>query len=475
MSPNTPSSDPQSENLTGKDMPKKCRTELYVAAVAFIASVVAVVVPQFVDGTYPLYFVLILTVPLCVSPCCFRVFPATTYDSKDLLYDMEAAEESRYSHTWSTRFDVFFSFISFLAAGTACVAVVLALPNEFHPVQWPIDGFHIVSISFVSALVARKTENGWAELAGVVLGILATFIMLLTVRSYTHDWYFGQTHVDAVFTGASTPFTNVTRHTHQASSGRAGYTVRLVCASICAGAEFVATNARLVRFARSRCGERYADLPLSKFLPFGTGDCSDFKSVLRILNWLVILLVLFDLGMMFSPYPRWVVYDSRHTLMIAGMAYFSTPQAVEDLREVALALLVLGIGVVVSSVATVWTFDEVRYAMQYTSVTLEASKESMFSVVGYAREITDAGTGSFLEKYQYTDYTDQMPLSFAITSVATHAVDMIACAVGAGIFVTVLGEMLSALGLLTNPSRLLCPPTPWTSSSRQPDLPSKKN
>lgn len=307
----------------------------------------------------------------------------------------------------------------------------------FCPTAWPVDPFHLVALSCVAALATRRrADHAWYETLSLAMGVATTAVMLLAIKSFTDEWYTGSDWIERVYTGTTEPFPNVTRIAHAGPSDRAFYTGRFACAIACASLEFIAAFARAVRFALSRCGSRH-DRSKAFELSKPTHACSALAAQQLALA-LVLVFLTANAALVVSPCPRWVVHDSRHVALIAGVAYASvrTLERTHGARaENTVMLLVLALGVVVSTVSTIRTMGLVARALANTQDLVDAADPDAekltepWSAAAYAREF-GRGADSFMHVYQYADYGPDASTCFATTSALAHALDLALCVVG---------------------------------------------
>lgn len=375
--------------------------------------------------------------PLLAFTIPLIVFPWLEYASVYLKRDQEENEYAYLIHI-----DVFASVISFMFALAASWGVMIQDAATgyslgfFCPTSWPVDPFHIVSISFVSALVNRRErKHAWYEFLGVIIGIASCTLMLFAIESFTNMWYIGSDWVDRVYTGTTEPFPNVTRVTHAATSRREMFYGRFACAIACTVFEFIATFARATKFALSRCGVKRV-FGQSFSIPKPDHPCS-VQALVSVVCLVIVLFLSIQAALILVPYPRWVVYDSRHVALLAAVAYFCTPQETEiPVIEGTLMLALLALGVVTSTIATVRTMSLVARTLASTQDRQDVEAEVLitpWSVDAYKREFVQ-GASSFLDVYHYTNFHyAYAPTWFATTSVVTHVSDAVLCVLGSSL------------------------------------------
>ncbi len=424
------------ENRTTEDILRRgWRVDLCLSLLGVLATVVVVALVLTDHRNVVLAAFLAFTVPLTVFPWLEYLIP----DKEEGEYEMPGTIRV------AAALDVALSTTSLLFAISASWGVVLVdrarNPNTagFQPTMWPVDAFHFVSASFVSSMVSRRAPNGWYDLLSVVLGVVTSTLMLLTIKSFTDEWYVGASWVDKVFQGTTEPFPNVTRITRAAEFGRdMSFYGRFGCAIGCASFEMLATTARAARFSITRCGMRdkrnqlkWTDLMPSIRLGLN-------ETAARIVALCVVFFVCLQLALVLIPYPRWVVYDSRHVAVIAGLAFFSTPQGKMHKWEGLVGVTGLGLGAFMSTWATLRSFDLVLKTLASTQTLLDVDDPvhvGMWSYEGYEREFK-RGSRSFLDVYQYAAFDHRtVPAWFAGASIATHLVDVVLCGAGSGAFV----------------------------------------
>lgn len=447
-----PSSEAHTENRIGDMSARRgWKWDLCLSLVGLVSTLVVVVMAVTDARNVVLLPALAFSIPLIVFPW-FEYMGEETRSTTDVPVYIRV----------TARLDLGLSSVSFLAALVASWGLVVVDVHDnktvagFQPTMWPVDAFHFVALSFVSALVCRASPNEWYELFGIVLGVVASLLTLLTVKSFTDEWYVGDAFTTKVYGGTTEPFPDIRRVTHASTANREMFYGRFGCAIACVACELGATVARTVRFSLSRCGREdktgkpQPTMDWSKLVPFDpscfrhkpTTGCA-VTGVSKIVSWIVV----FGMGMSciltLSPYPRWVVYDSRHVATIAALAYFATPQGVATKTESFAAIVLLVLGVFFSTWTTVRTFDLV---LRTLSNTAGSSTFRLWSRDDYENEFVQ-GSASFGGVYQYAGYDySVVPAWFAATSVLTHALDLATCAAGAGILASVGSDWVRVYG-----------------------------
>lgn len=377
----------------------------------------------------------------------FRVLPPSGVTVEEYL--REVNKRSKRPTEWLSRLDVGVSTLSVLSAACASWGVVFTGVSwsqdteVFQPVMWPVDAFHFVAVSFVTALVARRRPTAWFDLLSLFVGVITATVMLLAVKSFTSEWYVGVSYVDRVYGGVTHPFPNVTRISHAAADKRDMYYARFGCAILCAAFEFVATACRCLRFALTQCGERHGDkLKWSELVPSRWDEYTPI-----FVAFCVVAFTTLQLALVLVPYPRWVVYDSRHVVLLSSLVYFSVPQTPQTGMPKWQGLGAVGVlasGLVVSVMATWRTFDVVILTLANTHRLARLAGSDapphapgVFSVQAYENEFQQ-GLSSFSYTYQYALYDRRFaPSWFAAGSVITHVVDLVMCGLGSAVLVVV--------------------------------------
>jgi hypothetical protein len=343
------------------------------------------------------------------------------------------------------RLDMTFVTISFLFALAASWGVLMEdvasnlSKGYFCPTSWPVDPFHFVSVSFISAIVNYRfdREHAWYELFSLITGIISSSVLLLAVKSFTNEWYIGADWIDRVYEGTTEPFPRVSRITYASLSNRSMFYGRFACAVACAALEFASTFARGLRFSLSRCGSKRERGHSFSFPPIQRA-CTT-QTLASILKTFVLFIVILQLLLSLSPYPQWIVHDSRHVALIAALTYFCLPSSIDKEKDDALIPL-LALGIVSSTFSTVREFHLVSLALARTQDAVSAvDPDAPFlitigSIDAYAREFRRA-SASFSFVYQYADYDDALvPRWFATTSAMTHGIDAAICVLASALF-----------------------------------------
>lgn len=454
-----PSSETTTENRMGDmDTKRGWKLDLCLSLVGLVATLVVVVAAVTDSRNVVLLPALAFSVPLII-------FPWLEYVGD------EGGTQVPVSVKLTSRVDLTLSTVSFVSALTASWGLIIADVRwsggtaGFQPTMWPVDAFHFVALSFVSALVCRPprspndwSPNEWYELFGIVLGVVASFLMLLTIKSFTDEWSLNTAFVDKVYGGTTEPFPNIQRVTHAATTNREMFLGRFGCAVVCTVCELLATVARTIRFTVSRCGREdktgkaISAVEWGKLNPFDK-SCFETKAswtcaatgISKIISWIVVLGMGLVCILTLSPYPRWVVYDSRHVGTIAALAYFATPKGASSRFESFVAIAVLCLSVFFSTWSAVRTFDLVLITLSNTAGS-STDKLRLWSRDDYEFEFVQ-GTSSFGGVYQYAGYDHSVvPQWFAATSVLTHALDLAVCVVGAGILTSAGSDWVREFG-----------------------------
>ena len=371
--------------------------DVWLSACGVLASGAIITACALYPGALIVVPVLAVTIPLGVYPFVDRILAGR---SLTIL---------RYA-------DLYGSSLCFLLAVMASLTGIMSTAIDartYHPADWPVNAFHFVSASFVMALANfRKPGHAWLELLSLVSSVLASTVLLLHARSLSGHWTtLRQQKV-------SSPFPGVMRANHDDSNGPA-FAMRIVLAAVCAGIEIFLTLVRTEPIARTRLGRLSKEMAdVSAYLRGGVPVVSVLVSGAGI------ACVCATLILSFFTAPRWVVMDSSHVLLVAGVLNFAIPR---DTR-VSSGELVAGTALLAAGLG----FS--TYAVIHTERTMVATLGAWPTAERMETEFKRGGD-SFMGQYHYYAYGPQTPIWFAHASASARAVDLALCCVGSAYLV----------------------------------------
>lgn len=245
------------------------------------------------------------------------------------------------SHTTNARaMHVHLILLSLALALSIALSVAAVFDPHFHPSQYPANALHWVAIAWASSV---SSDSKLQHTVSIIATLMGSIVLFLSADSYFPNWSASDAYLRKVYQGTTRPYWNVDRVTNEVRDDGM-YVARCVLTIACAVLMLISCCSHL---SALNDYDRVEDAE----------DQARPSCTTRVVYWIAAFVVLFDLVLSLLPYARWIVVDSPHVALIAGLLVFWPRGRV---RWVVVALLLCG--VVVSSVSLKRTIESTQTA-----------------------------------------------------------------------------------------------------------------